>query len=144
MEIRVLRDIFVFSIILYTGQNNRDLRFCFSINYLRRRRQPRLEVRGKFKKGIEPYQHPSFSLVLLCFLLLINHHTTTTQHCLFPDKEVNCNYQSLFSLLPRTHSPLFDTFPSPPPFPSFVSSSLAPWLTFFPPIVQQLGNFIPP
>lgn len=143
MEIRVLRDIFVFSIILYTGQNNRDLRFCFSINYLRRRRQPRLEVRGKFKKGIEPYQHPSFSLVLLCFLLLINHHTTTTQHCLFPDKEVNCNYQSLFSLLPRTHSPLFDTFPSPP-LPLFRLFFLGSLAHFLSPYRSATWKFHPP
>lgn len=86
--------------------------------------------------------HPSFLLVL--HSVPPTHQPPQPQHCLLPDKEVNCNYQSL-SLPRATHSPLFDTFLSLPP--SSLLSSPLPWLlglAFFPPIVQQLGNFIPP
>lgn len=122
------------------GQNNRDLRFCFSINYLRRRRQrwfePRLEVRGKFKKGIEP-------CTPLLFPLCSSYSSTTTQpqHCLLPDKELNCNYQSLFLL--RIHSPLFDTFlPSlPSSFRLFFLGSLAHFLS---PYRSATWKFHPP
>lgn len=86
--------------------------------------------------------HPSFLLVL--HSVPPTHQPPQPQHCLLPDKEVNCNYQSL-SLPRATHSPLFDTFLSPPPlFPSFVSSSLAPWARFLSPYRSATWKFHPP
>lgn len=67
--------------------------------------------------------HPSFFLV---HSVPPTHQPPQPQHCLLSDKEVNCNYQSLS--LPRTHSPLFDTFLSPSPLHLSLLSPLLPWL----------------